>query len=118
MSWWASSEACKATTERRRCMKNQKLLIIDDSEDLLELVQVWLTGEPVEFYSSLDGRTGLSQAAALHPDLILLDVDLPGLDGFEVCRRLKADPVTADIPIIFLTGAASTEEKLRGLELG
>ena len=45
-------------------------------------------------------------------------MDLPGVDGFEICRRLKADPATAEIPIVFLTGAASTEEKLRGLELG
>ncbi len=99
-------------------MTKQRLLIIDDSIDVHELVQAWLANEPVEFDSSSDGPTGLSQASTLRPDLILLDVDLPGLDGFEVCRRLKANPITADIPIVFLTGAASTEEKLRGLELG
>ncbi len=54
----------------------------------------------------------------MRPDLILLDVDLPGLNGFQICAKLKADPATADIPIVFLTGASSTEEKLRGLELG
>ena len=99
-------------------MTKQRLLIIDDSIDVHELVQAWLTNEPVEFFSSSNGPDGLTQASALRPDLILLDVDLPGLDGFEVCKRLKANPITADIPIVFLTGAASTEEKLRGLELG
>ncbi|MDB5326843.1 MAG: hypothetical protein JWM57_2412, partial [Phycisphaerales bacterium] len=65
-----------------------------------------------------DGYDGLTRAAANPPDLILLDVDLPGMDGFEVCTQLKANPKTMDIPVVFLTGAATTEEKLRGLELG
>jgi diguanylate cyclase (GGDEF)-like protein/PAS domain S-box-containing protein len=99
-------------------MLRQKLLIIDDSEDIQELVRVWLSQESLEFSSCTDGLEAQAAAASLHPDLILLDVDLPGVDGFEICRRLKADPVTAQIPIVFLTGAASTEEKLRGLELG
>src|ERR1700691_1208756 len=99
-------------------MSNQKLLIIDDSEDIQELVRVWLSQEGLEFFSCSDGLQAQATASKVQPDLILLDVDLPGLNGFEVCRRLKADPVTAEIPIVFLTGAASTEEKLRGLELG
>jgi len=97
---------------------HQKLLIIDDSPDIRELVAAWLTGEPVEIFTALTGEDGLASAANVRPDLVLLDVDLPGLDGFEVCRRLKSEPVTADIPVVFLTGASSTEEKLRGLELG
>jgi diguanylate cyclase (GGDEF)-like protein/PAS domain S-box-containing protein len=99
-------------------MSNQKLLIIDDSEDIQELVRVWLSQEGLEFFSCSDGLGAQASASTVRPDLILLDVDLPGVDGFEICRRLKADPVTAEIPIVFLTGAASTEEKLRGLELG
>jgi diguanylate cyclase (GGDEF)-like protein len=99
-------------------MTNQTLLIIDDSPDIHELVTLWLSEEPVEFFSCFTGSEGVNEAARLSPDLILLDVDMPDIDGFEVCRRLKADPSTASIPIVFLTGAASTEEKLCGLELG
>jgi diguanylate cyclase (GGDEF)-like protein/PAS domain S-box-containing protein len=99
-------------------MPNQKLLIVDDSEDIQELVRVWLDGQALDFFSCENGPDALSTASRLRPDLILLDVDLPGMDGFEVCRRLKADPITTDIPVVFLTGAAATAEKLRGLEMG
>jgi len=99
-------------------VSNGKLLIIDDLADVHELVKVWLASEPIEFFSSYDGDQALDLAPMLRPDLILLDVDLPGMNGFEVCRRLKLHPATADVPIIFLTGAAATEDKLRGLELG
>jgi PAS domain S-box-containing protein len=81
-------------------------------------VRAWLADAPVNLHSSFNGSDGLGQAAAIRPDLILLDVNLPGLDGFEVCKRLRSNPLTADVPIVFLTGASSTEEKLRGLELG
>ncbi len=99
-------------------MSDQRLLIIDDSEDIHELVHVWLEGEPIEFFSCFSGEEGLQNAPQTRPDLILLDVDLPGINGFEVCRRLKTTAATADIPVVFLTGASSTEEKLQGLELG
>ncbi|HEX4052726.1 MAG TPA: EAL domain-containing protein [Tepidisphaeraceae bacterium] len=99
-------------------MVQQKLLIVDDSPDIHELVQAWLVTEPLQFFSCLDGERAADTARAVRPDLILLDVDLPGLNGFQICAKLKADPITVDIPIVFLTGASSTEEKLRGLELG
>src|SRR5579872_2383143 len=99
-------------------MSNQKLLIIDDSEDIQELVRVWLSQQALDFHSCSDGLLAQATAREVRPDLILLDVDLPGVDGFEICQRLKADPVTSQIPVVFLTGAASTEEKLRGLEMG
>jgi diguanylate cyclase (GGDEF)-like protein len=99
-------------------MTNQKLLIIDDSPDVHELVTIWLAEEPLEFFSCFTGGQGITEAARVVPDLILLDVDLPDIDGFEVCKRLKADPASVWIPIVFLTGASSTDEKLRGLELG
>jgi len=99
-------------------MQKQKLLIIDDSVDIHELVEVWLAEEPVEFSSCFTGEDGLAKAASWQPELILLDVDLPAMNGFEVCQQLKGNPATKDIPVVFLTGASSTEEKLRGLELG
>jgi diguanylate cyclase (GGDEF)-like protein len=99
-------------------MPDQKILVIDDSPDIHELVQLGLFGEPIELISCFGGEDGLAVAALRRPDLILLDVEMTGVDGFEVCRRLKANPMTTDAPIIFITGASSTAEKLRGLELG
>ena len=69
-------------------------------------------------YSACDGEAGIASANAVGPDLILLDVELPGEDGFEICRRLKSGAKTREIPIILLTSATASEDKLRGLELG
>src|SRR5438552_10201412 len=96
----------------------QKVLIIDDSKPIHALLRARLTDEPVELHSAFDGDAGVLAACNILPDLILLDVDMPNPDGFEVCRRLKADPATMNIPIVFLTGVSSTEQKIRGLELG
>jgi diguanylate cyclase (GGDEF)-like protein/PAS domain S-box-containing protein len=96
----------------------QKVLIIDDSEMIHGLVRARLRDEPVELLFAADGVRGLEMAKSHAPDLVLLDVDMPEPDGFEVCRRLKADPATREIAVIFLTGASSTQQKLMGLELG
>jgi diguanylate cyclase (GGDEF)-like protein len=96
----------------------QRVLIIDDSQDIHDLVRVGLHGEPVDLHSAFNGPTGIALARAISPDLILLDVDMPKPDGFEVCRSLKSDPVLSAIPIVFLSGASSTAEKVRGLDLG
>jgi diguanylate cyclase (GGDEF)-like protein/PAS domain S-box-containing protein len=97
----------------------QRVLLVDDDPDVHDLVRVWLMDEGVDLHDCFDGAACLALARATPaPDLILLDVDLPGTDGFAVCRALKSDPATAAIPVIFLTGAASSEEKLQGLELG
>jgi diguanylate cyclase (GGDEF)-like protein len=95
-----------------------KVLLIDDCSAIHGLVRARLRDEPVELHSAFDGNAGLQTAVTLGPDLILLDVEMPAPNGFEVCRRLKDDPRTMQVPVIFLTGAASTEEKIRGLELG
>jgi diguanylate cyclase (GGDEF)-like protein len=95
-----------------------KLLVIDDSRDVHTLIRCRLAREAVELHAAYGGDEGVAAAAAVHPDLILLDVEMPGRDGFDVCRALKADDRTMHIPVIFLTGAASSEEKIRGLELG
>ena len=94
-------------------MASERILIIDDSPDVHELVRAWLTGESLEIISCDDGQKAASVALSQRPDLILLDVDLPGTNGFDVCRRIKGNPATADIPVIFLTGASSTDEKVR-----
>lgn len=96
----------------------QTILIIDDSPSIHALAKALLAEEPVDIHSALDADFGLEQAESLLPDLILLDVDMPRTDGFEACRRLKANRATADLPVIFLTSHSATDEKVRGLELG
>jgi len=94
------------------------VLVIDDSPDLQALVRVRLAKEQVTVFSAIDADSGLAMARTCHPDLILLDVDMPDRDGFSVCAELKSHPETRDVPIIFLSGAASTSDKIRGLDLG
>ena len=95
----------------------QTVLIVDDAIAMHGLIKVHLSEEPWEFQSAYDGPSGLAAAASLNPDLILLDVDMPGLNGFDVCRALKANEATSRIPVIFLTASASVDEKICGLEL-
>lgn len=94
------------------------LLLIDDSPALLEVVRARLAEEPVEVHYAPDGPTGIEIARKLQPDLILLDVDMPGMDGFETCRRIKSDEQLMPIPVVLMTGTAGTAEKVLGLELG
>jgi diguanylate cyclase (GGDEF)-like protein len=96
----------------------QTLLLIDDSAAVQTLLRARLKDEPITIHCASDGQAGLQLARSIVPDLILLDVDMPQPDGFEVCRVLKADPDLVHVPVIFLTGAASPQEKIRGLELG
>jgi diguanylate cyclase (GGDEF)-like protein len=106
------------TRQRRRVAMPESILIIDDSVPLHKLIKSYLAPEMLKIRSAYDGESGLAATANPRPSLILLDVDLPGIDGFEVCRRLKANPSTASIPIIFLTASALTSKKVKGLELG
>jgi diguanylate cyclase (GGDEF)-like protein len=96
----------------------QQLLIIDDSKPIHALVKALLTDESINIHSATDPGYGLVLASSIRPDLVLLDVDMPGMSGFEACKRLKADRVTSGVPVIFLTALSSTEEKVRGLEMG
>jgi diguanylate cyclase (GGDEF)-like protein len=96
----------------------QEILVIDDSPAIHALLKARLKSEPVNLHFAAGGAEGLQMAQTLAPDLILLDVDMPDPNGFEVCRRLKLNEELANTPIIFLTGAGTTEEKIRGLELG
>src|SRR5580704_16719886 len=97
---------------------NQQILVIDDSEKIHPLVKAILAGEPVDVQSATDPKYGLVLAASIRPDLILMDVDMPGMSGFEACRALKSDPATADLPVMFLTSVSSTKEKVHGFGLG
>lgn len=95
-----------------------KVLIIDDSPDALAVAKVRLAKENLEIVCADCGRAGLEAARREKPDLILLDVDMPDMSGFEVCRTLKADPELCIIPILFLSAATEPEDKVHGLDLG
>jgi diguanylate cyclase (GGDEF)-like protein len=97
---------------------HQKILLIDDSKAIHPLMSALIGNAHVTIHSAMDAQSGLHMAATLQPDLILLDVDMPGIDGFETCRRLRADPTTAGLPVIFITGRTATEEMVRGLNMG
>jgi diguanylate cyclase (GGDEF)-like protein len=96
----------------------QKILVIDDSTTIQLMVKSFLKEISADLTFASDGVEGIRLAQALAPDLILLDVEMPAPNGFEVCRQLKLDPKTSGVPIIFLTAAESTTEKVRGLDLG
>jgi diguanylate cyclase (GGDEF)-like protein len=95
-----------------------KILIIDDSPDALAVAKARLANEGHEILCAGGGVEGLQTAAREKPDLILLDLDMPDLDGFEVCRRLKADADLCMIPVIFLSGSGGPEERVQGLDAG
>jgi two-component system cell cycle response regulator len=95
-----------------------KVLMIDNARMMHGVVKARLSADGLEFHSAFGGEEGLALALTINPDVILLDVEMPSPDGFEVCRRLKDNPALSNIPVIFLTGVSSTEEKVRGLNLG
>jgi len=94
------------------------VLVVDDNPTNLAVVADFLETGNLKVVTALDGPDGLATARDFYPDLILLDVVMPGLDGFEVCRQLKACESTQDIPVIFMTSLAGTEDKVRGFEAG
>jgi diguanylate cyclase (GGDEF)-like protein len=98
-------------------MKKQ-ILLIDDAKKIHPLVAALLAEEDVEIQSAYDGKYGLTLAASMRPDLILLDVEMPEMDGYETCKQLKMDADLFNTPVIFLTAKSATDEKVHGLELG
>ncbi len=95
-----------------------KILIVDDTPASLKLLADLLKSEGYEVRPTTSGELALKAAQSEAPDLILLDVRMPVMDGYEVCRRLKALSATRDIPVIFVSAASDTEEKVRGFEIG
>jgi len=99
-------------------MAKQKILIVDDEEDILELLQYNLTREGFVVISAMSGEEALKKANNETPDLIFLDLMLPGIDGLEAARRLKSNDKTSYIPIIMLTAKGEEADIVTGLELG
>ena len=94
------------------------ILIIDDEQDILDLLSYNLKKEGFSIITAKDGANGKKTAISSNPDLIILDLMLPGIDGLELCRILKKEPKTALIPIIMLTAKGQEMDKVKGLEMG
>ncbi|MEG4322884.1 MULTISPECIES: hybrid sensor histidine kinase/response regulator [unclassified Microcoleus] len=96
----------------------QSILIVDDNPNNLEVLAHILTDVGYQVSVALDGETAIEQVEYHQPELILLDIMMPGIDGFETCRRLKFNPLTCEIPIIFLTALSDSNNKVNGLSVG
>jgi DNA-binding response OmpR family regulator/DNA-binding CsgD family transcriptional regulator len=103
------------TTEFR---KRDVALVVDDSPETLRLLTDALDGTGMTVMVAMDGAAALRIVEQITPDIILLDAMMPGMDGFETCRRLKRDAGLADVPVIFMTGLSETEHIVRGLDAG
>jgi two-component system alkaline phosphatase synthesis response regulator PhoP len=99
-------------------MEKPTILVVDDEEDIIELVELNLTREGYRVLSCTTGEKALEIARSKLPHLIVLDLMLPGIDGLEVCRRLKSGPKTSRIPIVILTAKGEEADIVMGLELG
>jgi phosphate regulon transcriptional regulator PhoB len=99
-------------------MGKDRILIIEDDHDIVEMLEYNLSQAGYETFSALNGEDGVGLAAKEKPDLVILDIMLPIIDGFEVCRTLKNDDTTAHIPIIILSAKSQETDKVVGLELG
>ncbi len=94
------------------------VLVIDDQENIIEFIKLGLKYEGFLVESAADGPLGLAAAQRLNPDLIILDVMLPGMDGLEVCSNLRNNPTTRDIPIMMLTAKDDVRDRIAGLDTG
>jgi two-component system, OmpR family, alkaline phosphatase synthesis response regulator PhoP len=95
-----------------------KVLVVDDEAPIRLLCRVNLEAEGMDVLEAADGERGLELARAEKPDVVLLDVMMPGMDGWQVAERLVEDAETTDIPLVFLTARAELRDRARGLELG
>jgi DNA-binding response OmpR family regulator len=101
-----------------KVMTNSTVLVIDDEKDLVELVRYNLEKEQFHAITAFDGASAVEIAMKHRPELIILDLMMPGMNGLEVCRVLRADEKTRDIPIIMLTARTSETDRVVGLEMG
>ncbi len=99
-------------------MKKKRIVIIDDEKDMVRLLQIELESEGYEVNPAFDAKSGLESIRQTRPDLVLLDVMLPDISGYEVLRSLKQDPLTKAIPVMMLTAKGLEREIQKGLDLG
>lgn len=114
-----TDQAQARSTLIEQAISNQfTILVVDDNPTNLSVIVEYLESENFTILIAQDGESGLKRARYAHPDLILLDVLMPGMNGFETCRQLKQDKATSAIPVIFMTALSSTEDKVKGFETG
>ena len=106
------------TEDRKPTSAREEILVVDDTPASLRLLTELLSGHGYHVRPAEDGALALESVAAKTPDLILLDVSMPGLDGYEVCRRLKADEKSSRVPVLFISAFGDTRQKVTGLEAG
>lgn len=99
-------------------MSKEKILVVEDDEDILELIRYNLNKEGYSVFSVTTGEEALSLERKVKPDMVILDLMLPGMDGLEVCRRLRSGPDKARVPIIMVTAKGEESDIVTGLELG
>ena len=97
---------------------SKRILLIEDTEDNRQILRDLLTAAGYDIFEATDGATGVTMAAELQPDLILMDIQLPVIDGYEATRRIKADPSTQSIPVIAVTSYALAGDELKTREAG
>ena len=95
-----------------------KILIIDDEENICTLLTEVFSQRKHDVVTARDGVKGLELAKTGQPDVVVLDIDMPGLDGYEVCKRLRANPATHKLPILMLTGKTDLPDAMKGLATG
>lgn len=98
--------------------KKKTILVVEDSVTQAEHLRVTLEEHGLNVVCTLDGPSGIERARQIHPDLIVMDVHMPGMNGFEVAQTLKSDPATLDIPIVMLTSSDTPESAMMGLDAG
>lgn len=99
-------------------MSKQTILVVDDEQDLLDLIEYNLKKEGFDVLKAENGQEGIDIAKESHPDLVLLDIMMPKMDGLAVCERIRQDPNTSRIPIIFLTARGDERTEIEGLNRG
>jgi DNA-binding response OmpR family regulator len=119
-TWWINKEENKLDDHavKRSELPASSILLVDDAPRNLQVLVNILREEDCKISVATSGRKALEIIRHIHPDLILLDIIMPQIDGFQVCKTLKASPDTKDIPIIFLSARIETEDILKGFDLG
>ena len=108
----------KSSNEDTELKTEERLLLVDDNPANLQVLMETLQGQNYKLLAAKNGEMALAIARKAQPELILLDIMMPGIDGYEVCRRLKSDPHTSEIAIIFLSAMDATQDKVKGFKLG
>ena len=99
-------------------VKTSRILVVDDEPQVTEIIEAFLTNAGHEVIVSNDASDGLKKAREAKPDVILLDIMMPGSDGYSICNELKNSPPTAEIPVVFLTGKDRSDDQGRSFKAG